>query len=167
MAAGSRRRIQGLLPGLIIVVLGVLLTLHNLSIVPLGGLRRFWPLILVAFGVSKLLDPAKRGHMFGWLLVAGGAALQVSNLGWFHFTWHSLMNFWPLILVAVGVHLLAGPRRRDNLAAGLILLFLGVGFQLQNLQLIRFDLWRLWPVIIIVIGVAMMQKALRPRLRFD
>ena len=51
-----RRRITArVLPGLLVAGLGVLLVLNNLDVYELGGLERYWPLLLVAFGIHRVL----------------------------------------------------------------------------------------------------------------
>lgn len=42
------------IPGLILVVLGVVLLGRNLGWWPIDEIRKFWPLILIAIGVSLL-----------------------------------------------------------------------------------------------------------------
>jgi uncharacterized membrane protein YhhN len=62
-----------------------------------------------------------------------------------------------------GVGHLVSNKQPRNLTAGLFLVSLGVYFQLSMLDLIDFSLWRLWPVILIVIGIGMVEQALRGR----
>jgi len=41
---------------------------------------------------------------------------------------------------------------------GAILLFLGVVFLLMNFGILSYELWKLWPVILIVIGAGLLLK---------
>ena len=76
-----RRRVTArVLPGLVIVGLGVLLVLNNLDVYPLGGLERYWPLLLVAFGIHRVFDPARRGRGLGAVVLVAGIWLQLSKL---------------------------------------------------------------------------------------
>ena len=43
--------------GIILVVVGALLLAHNFDLLPLGWLRQWWPLILIAVGVMSLVRP--------------------------------------------------------------------------------------------------------------
>jgi len=158
---------RGLLPGLIFVALGVMFTLHNFDIVRFGELRRFWPLLLIAVGLSQILNTARRNWVLGGLLIAAGAALQLSNLGLLHVSLRGLMRFWPLIVVAFGVQVLLDRKRRGSPWGGIVMIAAGAVLQLQTLDLITFDLWRLWPVVLILLGIKMMLNARHgtPRMR--
>lgn len=53
---------------------------------------------------TQLVESRQR---FGaWLIIGLGALLLAANLGWFQ--WFSIGRFWPLLLIAFGVVLLAG-----------------------------------------------------------
>ena len=43
--------------GIILVVVGALLLANNFDLLPLGWLRQWWPLILIAVGVMSLVRP--------------------------------------------------------------------------------------------------------------
>ncbi len=157
---------RGLLPGLIVTLAGVIFTLHNFGIFYIGELRRFWPLLLVALGLSQILDAKRRSPVFGALLIAAGSALLLSNFGLLHISLRGLLRFWPLILVAFGVQLLLDRKKQSSPAAGSLLVALGFTLQLRVLGWIDFDLWRLWPVGLIILGIVMLLNARRrPTLR--
>ena len=96
------------LPGLLIAALGVLLLLNNLDVLDIGGLRRYWPLLLVALGVQIALDKGSR--IAGVALIVVGAALQLSTLDLIDIDWKTVLRFWPVILIAVG-NQHTGPRQ--------------------------------------------------------
>ncbi len=53
---------------------------------------------------NKLVESRQR---FGaWIIIGLGTILLAANLGWFQ--WFSIGRFWPLLLIAFGVVLLAG-----------------------------------------------------------
>lgn len=153
MAAPKGFRI---LPGLLILALGVALLLHNFRVVDLGGLRVFWPLTLVAFGLHLFFE--RNSRLFGGTVAALGAALQVENLGWADIPWGRIRDFWPLLLIAAGASMLL-KGARDNVVFGVVLITLGAYFQGENLGWVRFDLIDLWPVAVIAAGAAMVMKA--------
>jgi hypothetical protein len=73
-----------LVVGLAIMLAGFLLALDSLGWADAGELFRYWPLALVAVGVTKLLaSGAQRSG--GFILIALGAALLALNLGWLSF----------------------------------------------------------------------------------
>ena len=160
-----RRRVTArVLPGLVIVGLGVLLVLNNLDVYPLGGLERYWPLLLVAFGIHRVLDPSRRGRGLGAVVLVAGIWLQLSKLDLLSFHPADLKLYWPLILVAIGLYQLTGPRRHGwGAPFGLVVLLAGIWFQLANLGIVQADVWRLWPLLLIVLGIAMVYKVMRGR----
>ncbi len=73
-----------LVVGLAIMLAGFLLALDSLGWADAGEVFRYWPLALVAVGVTKLLEGA--GQRSGaFLLIVLGAALLALNLGWLSF----------------------------------------------------------------------------------
>ena len=159
-----RRMTARVLPGLLIAGLGVLLVLNNLDVYELGGLKRYWPLLLVAFGIHRVLDPARRGRGLGAVVLATGIGLQLSNLDLLSFHPADLKLYWPLILVGIGLYQLTGPRRHGwGASFGLVALFVGIWFQLANFGIVRADVWHLWPLLLIVVGIVMVYKAVRGR----
>jgi hypothetical protein len=99
-------RVQaGLLPGVILVGIGALFFLNNLHIVYVRDFVRFWPAILVAVGIVKLVDSTETGgRVAGGVLVGVGAILLAQTLGYLDGL--SIRDMWPLILIAIGVGLL-------------------------------------------------------------
>jgi hypothetical protein len=84
--------------GLCIMAFGLVLGLDNLGIIEAGAILRFWPLIIVAFGVKKALRP---GHVvFGVIWACVGAALLLHNLGVVN-----VWRMWPFALVLLGGHI--------------------------------------------------------------
>ena len=160
-----RRRVTArVLPGLVIVGLGVLLVLNNLDVYPLGGLERYWPLLLVAFGIHRVFDPARRGRGLGAVVLVAGIWLQLSKLDLLSFHLADLKLYWPLILVAIGLYQLTGTRRHGwGASLGLGAVLAGILFQLANFGIVRPDVWRLWPLLLIVLGIGMVYKVMRGR----
>ncbi|MBX2990966.1 MAG: hypothetical protein KF749_07335 [Bacteroidetes bacterium] len=86
--------------GLIIVAVGVLFTLDNLDVLYARDYLRYWPALLVVYGVVKMLNPERHGGRFwGLVLTFVGAALLIDKLYILEFR---LWDFWPLLLVALG-----------------------------------------------------------------
>jgi hypothetical protein len=150
------------LPGLLIAAAGLLLTLHNLHVIRIQGIWRFWPLLLIGFGLSQVLAPQRKNLNAGILLLVIGSFFQLANLDLINIRLRDLWRFWPLLLIVGGVAQLI-TRRPRNLTVGLFLVTAGVYLQLWMLDLIALSLWQLWPVILIVIGIGMVEQALRGR----
>jgi hypothetical protein len=58
---------------------------------------------------------------------------------------------------------LIGKHRSRSLTGSLLLIGLGIYFQLSTLGLIRFDLWKLWPIVLIIVGIEMVRRAVAGR----
>jgi predicted membrane protein len=93
----------GFVWGLVIVLVGTALLLHQLGILPIDLVARFWPMILVLFGVMNLTT--RSGSFFGILLILAGIVLQLNRLGITHL---SFADLWPMALIAVGLLLMWG-----------------------------------------------------------
>lgn len=101
---GGRRILGG-----IVVALGLLLLLDSTGVLPVDGFEVFLAGALVVYGAYRLVTERAR-HVFwpttfvlvgtGWLLVEFGV-LTGAQAG----------QFWPLLVVAFGLSILAGRRR--------------------------------------------------------
>jgi len=94
----------GLVPGLILVGIGALLFLNNLHIIYMREWLAYWPVILIAIGIVKLVDSnSVDGRVGGGVLLGLGAVLLAQSLGYLQFR---LRDMWPLILIGLGLLLL-------------------------------------------------------------
>jgi predicted membrane protein len=91
----------GLVWGALIVAAGVALLLDHLGFIALGSLFRFWPMILVFFGVGNLFTRSSRA--WGVVLILVGAVFQLNSLG---ITRIRLTDLWPLAIIAIGLVLM-------------------------------------------------------------
>jgi hypothetical protein len=82
--------------GMVLIVMGLLLTLEQAGILNVEGIGRFWPLFLIGIGYVKVRQPLEDGQRaIGMALLAGGGLFQlISVLSW--------GRAWPLALVAAG-----------------------------------------------------------------
>ncbi len=100
----NRSRSSSLVMGTAVVAVGLILLLDNLGIVPAHELWDYWPLILIALGVTRILDSHSQAALIWGGLVAGiGALFLLRNLHIFYFNFEF---FWPLIVIAVGASML-------------------------------------------------------------
>lgn len=99
-------------------------------------------------------DNSLRHLLPGVILIALGMLFLADKFNLIQFTW-VFRTWWPTLLIGFGVLQLIN--RPNRPVGGLILLTLGVIFQIDRLD--YFPWWsmhRLWPVILIVIGVALL-----------
>lgn len=91
-----------MVPGLVLVAIGALFLLDNLHIVHVSTWFAYWPVILIAIGLVKLVDSTHTGgRIAGGVLMGVGGLFLADNLGYL-----SIDQMWPLALIAVGVFLL-------------------------------------------------------------
>ncbi|MDT8323475.1 MAG: DUF5668 domain-containing protein [Bacteroidota bacterium] len=97
--------------GVIVLLLGVLLTLGNFDIIDAGSVVRFWPVLLIAFGAVKLIEPGSRaGRSFGGLIAVVGLVMVLNRMDVVDI---DLWDFWPLLLVIAGASLIWHKRDAD------------------------------------------------------
>jgi predicted membrane protein len=107
--------------GAVVVIVGMSLLLDNLGIIESSrDILRFWPLALVAAGISDLFGARGQGRaMRGTLLTAFGGLFLLNNIGAVSF---SVFQLWPLFLILFGVQMLSRslspPKRPDEVRAG-------------------------------------------------
>ena len=97
--------------------------------------------------------------MVGGVILAGiGALLLLQNLGIPYFD--DLERYWPVILIVVGGAQAARSMGMGGRVWGAVVAFAGILFLLNNLGVIRGDLWRfVWPGIMIMAGLAMLARS--------
>ena len=100
---------------------------------------------------------SKARFIIGGILVALGAVLLLSNTGlitlsWF---WDFAHTWWPFLLILWGLWEVVSGGFRFRLWP-IILLLLGIGFQLSALNLWEWDFSVVWPVFIVIVGLAIL-----------
>jgi hypothetical protein len=93
-----------LIPAVIVIGIGVLFLLNNLNVFYFAEWARYWPVILIALGLVKLVDAdSPGGHATGAILVGAGGILLGQTLGYLHV---SIQDLWPLFLIGAGLLML-------------------------------------------------------------
>jgi predicted membrane protein len=92
------------------------------------------------------------------ILIAVGMVFLLSNLGLIEEgVWNNLWRLWPVIFIAIGLDSLF---RRNEIVGPVFMISLGTVFLLSSLGLIGWGawdvLWRLWPVLLVAIGLEIM-----------
>jgi len=89
------------------------------------------------------------------VLIAAGTVLLVEKLGLLPPGF--ALHFWPSILILIGLVKIAVRAGRPT---GAVLIGVGVFLQLSEMGILHVNFWDLWPIFIIVAGVAMLWQAL-------
>jgi hypothetical protein len=87
--------------GTVIIVFGMLALVDNLHLFGMDNIISFWPSVFIVAGILKLGQTGTRGgQVFGAMLIAAGVMLTLGHIGLIYFNIH---DFWPLILIGVGL----------------------------------------------------------------
>jgi hypothetical protein len=108
----------GMVVGALIVAIGLLILLDNMGIFRVHDVWHYWPVLLIVFGVSKILEArAVAGYVWGGVLTLAGALLLLDNLDIVVLDFNFV---WPLLLIAFGLSMLLRSidRKRQLAAAG-------------------------------------------------
>jgi predicted membrane protein len=94
----------GVLIGAVIVGIGLLLLLDNMGIVRFHDVWRYWPVLLIIWGVSRVLDSQSiSGYVWGGGIALVGAFILLDNLDIIIFNFDLI---WPMIIIAFGLSML-------------------------------------------------------------
>jgi len=105
-----RRGSGGLIPGLIMILVGMLFLLERFDYLSMGDVGRLWPLVIIAIGAMQLLRPEGRRSIFVlllgvWFLIN---TFELGGLDW--------ADSWPVLIIFIGASfvfdsLVSGGRR--------------------------------------------------------
>ena len=94
--------------GFAIVAVGVLFLLDNFG-VPVGFLWGYWPVILIAIGLAKLVDSRETsGRTGGAIIMLVGLVLIADKIHLPFLSNRNLWDLWPLAIIVVGFMMLWG-----------------------------------------------------------
>lgn len=103
---------QQLMWGLVLVAIGVTIFLAQIDVIEIDGLRHYWPLLLVVFGINKMVGYPTAKHFSSglWMVFIGLWLFAVFE----HIFGLTLRNSWPFFIIASGVSMILEPfiRRR-------------------------------------------------------
>jgi len=105
---------------------------------------------------------ATGGMIIGLAVIAVGCLFLMRNLGYVYFD--DIWQFWPVILIVIGLSKLANTHSASQVTSGLIIGGIGTVFLLRNLGYIYGNIWQyIWPGILIAVGLSILVKHLEGR----
>jgi len=105
---------------------------------------------------------ATGGMIIGLGVITVGVLFLLRNVGILYFD--DIWQYWPVILIVVGISKLANTHSASQVTSGLIIGGLGTIFLLRNLGYIYGDIWQyIWPGILIAVGLSILVKHLEGR----
>ncbi len=87
----------------------------------------------------------------GILIIAAGIVLLLGTLGYDLDI--DLWDFWPLILIAIGIKIMVTHHDSKDILWGFFLMSIGILFQLRKLDYIDINFHDIWPLILIYVGI--------------
>jgi hypothetical protein len=100
----SRHSNRHFIVGVLILVVGVVLLFDQIGFVDADKIFMFWPLILIYFGVNRLVrHRGTVGWFWGGFLVLLGISFQLQELGLSHV---HVAVIWPAFLICAGILLI-------------------------------------------------------------
>jgi len=87
--------------GVLIIIIGFMILLHQLKMIPeqLDHIIFSWQMLLVVLGVYNLFFTQSR--VFGYMLISVGGFFIIPEI--FTIPYNFTRNFWPIILIVVGL----------------------------------------------------------------
>lgn len=101
IAAGSNHRSTArVIMGALLVAAGAALLIERLGAMPPAWRASIWPVLLIGYGLARLLQPRAQGREGLFFVLTGGWWLAGIS------EWISLERTWPLLFVALGVSIM-------------------------------------------------------------
>ena len=101
--------------GVVVILFGLTIFLDQMDLVEVRGLWHYWPLVLIVFGINKMIGyPTARHYASGLWMVFMGVWLFAVLQNMFGLTFR---NSWPLVIVASGVSIILRPIINRRFAA--------------------------------------------------
>ncbi|OBV38654.1 LiaI-LiaF-like domain-containing protein [Janthinobacterium psychrotolerans] len=102
--------------GVLVIGLGLVFLLDNLGLISVRYTFRFWPTLLIIFGLLKISQSRTRsGYVLGGVMVLLGVTWTFRAMGLFYISWNML---WPLVIIGIGIAVvsksLPGGRQRQR-----------------------------------------------------
>ncbi len=144
------------LAGAVTVCLGLVLTVLSFSVHQEWSIQRFWPLLVVVFGVVRIAEQARR--IEGWVLLLVGGVVLLSNLGLFVLPGSEAVRYWPVAVVLAGVSELVLSQGLGAKGEGAAVVFLGVWLQLSYFGAVAVSSYRAWPLAVAAVGGVMLWR---------
>ena len=104
--------------GVVLTLIGVALLLDNLGFLEFRDIWRFWPLVLVAMGVGRLISARRpSGWIWGGIFVLAGGLLLARNFNLLSFHIDGRL-VGPLLLIGFGLMMLVRALERSHYKEG-------------------------------------------------
>jgi predicted membrane protein len=93
----------GVIAALVLIMLGSLFLLAENGVVNWQDIWRFWPMALIVAGITKLFRRSGDCIVAGLMTIGIGILIELAEFGYIHIR---AGQFWPAVLIGMGVFLL-------------------------------------------------------------
>lgn len=93
--------------GVVLVFFGVTIFLDQMGLVEIHGMWHYWPLLLVVFGINKMIGYPTAKHFTSglWMVFMGLWLFAVFE----HLFGLTFRNSWPFVIIASGITMILEP----------------------------------------------------------
>jgi predicted membrane protein len=92
--------------------------------------------------------------IIGICAIVLGVQWTLANLGWLD---HAFLRFWPVVVVGIGLMMVLNPTAAGR-TPGWVVLAVGCWLTTTVIYRLRIDLWDLWPIALVAMGIAMIRR---------
>ncbi len=97
-----------------------------------------------------------RTMFFALLVIVAGFLLLINGIVGLPYEFTNIFFTWQMLLIVIGIYNLFSPQHKTS---GIILIAIGSVFLVNRLGIFYFNVWTVfWPIILIIIGVAVILK---------
>jgi hypothetical protein len=99
--------------------------------------------------------------VFGVILIGFGVLFLLDNFGVYDAG--QLSDYWPVLLIGLGLSSLIAPKEGADAPGGVVAVAVGTFFLLRNLDVIDWRFRDIWPLFLVLAGVALVVRSLADR----
>jgi len=157
----KEERYGGVIPGTILIILGILFLLPRLGI----NFGNLWPTFILAPGLAfiifYLVSPNRK--QIAGILIPGVILTLIASFFYYQSfsDWANAEKLWPVYPLAVGIalytfYIASGRKDRAILVPANILTLMGLAFLVLNYYSFNF-----WPLILIIVGLILILTSVK------
>jgi hypothetical protein len=99
--------------------------------------------------------------VFGVMLIGIGTLFLLDNFGMYDAG--QLRDYWPVLLIGLGIPGLVAPKDAGDVPWGVVTVAVGTFFLLRNLDVIDWRFRDIWPLFLVLAGVALIARSFADR----
>lgn len=96
---------------------------------------------------------------FGLFIIVLGVLYTLENLGVIYA--HDFLRYWPILIAFFGISRVVQSQTTGQKAWGVFWIIVGTFWFLDRLEILNFNVWDLWPIILVAIGLSLIWRPSR------